>query len=369
MNALGEMIMIRISNTQLFMLIVVFQVGSTTLFALGIGAGRDAWVVVMMGAIIGFILLWVFTEIPKQYPGKNFSDILHDVLGKKLAVMMLFFYSLYFYSQASHNFYEFGRLIKITSLPLTPILLIWYLFILTVLYILFLGFEVLARSCEILLPYLFIFLILIYIFAIFSGQYNFEELKPVLGEGIRPILNELPHITGFPFGEIVVFIILWHFVDNPQLLRKTAFLAVGVSTVLLTISLVVMISVLGPELTAKSEIPLLELILTINIAEIITNLDSIAVFIMFIGGYYKTALHFYGFALTVTWTHRKLKLKWIMLIFGLFLPLVAHFRFPSFAFQRWSGVINATYSITLFAFLPVLLLLIIFVKKKKESSS
>ncbi|WP_332634465.1 GerAB/ArcD/ProY family transporter [Halalkalibacter flavus] len=360
--------MIRISNTQLFMLIVVFQVGSTTLFAIGIAAGRDAWLVIMMAAIIGFFLLWVFTEIPKQYPGKNFSDILNDVLGKKLALVMLFFYALYFYSQASHNFYEFGRLIKITSLPLTPIILIWYLFIFSVLYILFLGIEVLARTCEILLPYLFIFLVSIYIFAAFSGHFDLEALQPILGEGIRPVLDELLHVVGFPFGEMVVFLTFWHFVDKHQMLRKTAFLAVGTSTVLLTISLIVMISVLGAELTAQSEIPLLETILTINIAEIITNLDSIAVFIMFIGGFYKTALHFYGFVIMVTWMNNKIKLKWVMLIFGLFLPVVAHFRFPSFAYQRWNGVINATYSIPLFAFLPVLILLIILVKKRKKAS-
>ncbi len=100
--------MIHISNTQLFMLIVAFQVGSTTLFALGIGAGRDAWIVILLASFIGFIFLWVFTEIAKQYPGINFSGILKEVLGNKLAVLILFSYAIYFYGQAHHNFYEFG---------------------------------------------------------------------------------------------------------------------------------------------------------------------------------------------------------------------------------------------------------------------
>jgi spore germination protein KB len=121
MNSLGEMLMLRISNTQLFMLIMIFQVGSTTLFALGIGAGRDAWIVILLAALIGFMFLGVFTEIPKQYPEKNFPDILKEVVGKKIAVFILFSYALYFYGQTHHNFYEFGRLIKITALPLTPI--------------------------------------------------------------------------------------------------------------------------------------------------------------------------------------------------------------------------------------------------------
>jgi spore germination protein KB len=144
--------MFRISATQLFMLIVAFQVGSTTLFDLGIGAGGDAWIVALLAASVVFLLLWVYTEVAKQYPGKNFSEILQDVLGRMLALIMLILFVIYFFSQASHNFYEFGRLIKITGLPLSPLMVIWYLFSNVLIYILCLGSEVFARTCEILLP-------------------------------------------------------------------------------------------------------------------------------------------------------------------------------------------------------------------------
>lgn len=86
--------MIRISNTQLFFLIMAFEVGSTTLFALGIGAERDAWIVVMTAALIGLCLAWVYTEIPQYYPNQNFSDILNVAIGKKLAFPLLFLNSI-----------------------------------------------------------------------------------------------------------------------------------------------------------------------------------------------------------------------------------------------------------------------------------
>ncbi len=63
----------------------------------------------------------------------------------------------------------------------------------------------LARTCEILMPNLLVFLILIYIFAIFSGQFQMDAIQPVLGEGLRPVLEEMPLVIGFPFGEMVVF--------------------------------------------------------------------------------------------------------------------------------------------------------------------
>ncbi len=89
---------------------------------------------------------------------------------------------------------------------------------------------------------------------------------------------------------------------------------------------------------------------------------------MFIVGFYKTALHFLAFCLVVSWINNKFKLKWIMLIFGLLLPIVVHYRFPSLAHQRWFGDnLGSMIIIPLFGFLSVLILLIILIKKKKNS--
>ncbi|RKL66958.1 spore gernimation protein GerK [Salipaludibacillus neizhouensis] len=355
----------RISNIQLFSLIVVFQVGSTTLFALGIGAKQDAWIVILMAFVIGLSLLLVYTQFPKYCPNQNFSEILNNTIGTKLAKPLLLLFGLYFLSQATHNFYEFGMLINMTALPRTPLLVILYIFIIVIIYILNLGFEVLVRTVEILLPYLILFLIITLIVNI--EPFEIDSLRPVLGDGLKPVLGELPTVIAFPFGEMVVFLMFWHYVKDQKSIRKMTFLAVSLSTLLLISSLIVMIGVLGPELTANTEIPLLETLISINIADIITNLDSIAVFIMFIGGIYKTALHFLGFILAMTWLVNGSNPKWSISIFGLLLPLFTVYRFSGLEDQRWKGMENGIYSILLFAFLPVLLLIIMFIKRKSSS--
>ncbi|WP_209121596.1 GerAB/ArcD/ProY family transporter [Alkalihalobacillus sp. BA299] len=362
--------MIRISNIQLFVLIFIFEVGSTTLFALGIGAKQDAWIVILIAALVGLGLLWVYTEIPKYYPNQDFSEILNDVVGKKAAKLLLFLFGIYFFDVASHNFFEFGALIQMTALPQTPLIVILYIFIIVLIYLLHMGFEVLARTAELLLPYMLLFLISIFILALFSGQFDFDALRPVLGNGIKPVIQELlkVRVLSFPFGEMVVFMMFWHYVKNQQTLRKTAFLAVCLSALLLIISLIEMIAILGPELAAQSEIPLLEVILAINIAEIITNLDSIAVFIMFIGGFYKTAIHFYAYTLAMTWLFNVKEMKWILIISGLFFPLYNLYRFPGLDVKKWLGIGVTTYDIPIFSIMPILLLLIILIKKRQKSS-
>jgi spore germination protein KB len=361
--------MIHITKIQLFVLIMLFVVGSTTLFALGIEAKQDAWIVVLLASLIGLGFLWIYTQIPACYPNKNFSEILTESIGRKLAIPLLFIYACYFLSGASFNFYEFGALIKMTALPMTPLIVILYIFMFVSVYILLLGFEVLARTGEILLPIFLIFLVTIYIFTMFSGQFDISSLQPVLGNGIEPVIGKtLLEVVVFPFGELVVFIMFWHYVNKQELILKTSFLAMGLSAFLIIFSLIVILSVLGPELAANAEIPLLETILSINIAEIITNLDLLAVLIMFIGGFYKMSLHFYGGVLAITWIFKIKNPKWVIIILGLIFPIYNTIRFEHIAYHRWLGMQVHIYVITAISVLTVLLFMVIFLKKKVLSS-
>jgi len=58
--------MIRISNYQLFCLIVLFEIGSSILFVRGIEAKQDAWIAVLIGTLSGLGLIWVYTELQKK---------------------------------------------------------------------------------------------------------------------------------------------------------------------------------------------------------------------------------------------------------------------------------------------------------------
>lgn len=178
-----------------------------------------------------------------------------------------------------------------------------------------------------------------------------------------PVLKELPISIGFPFGEMTVFLIFWHYVKEQAIIRKTTFFAVGFATLLIIMNIIIIIAVLGVELTANTELPLLETLLSINIADIITNLDSVTVFLLFIGGFFKTAIHFMGFCLAITWVFKGSNPKWSITIFGLLLPLFSIYRFTGLDDQRWKGFEGISI-LLLYSSLPILLIIIIFLKKK-----
>ncbi|WP_328589543.1 GerAB/ArcD/ProY family transporter [Priestia abyssalis] len=75
---------------RLLFLIILFEIGSTTLFELGIKAKQDAWIVVLIASFIGSGLVWV-TQFPKLYPNKNTAEIVLPVFIIFLIFILIFF--------------------------------------------------------------------------------------------------------------------------------------------------------------------------------------------------------------------------------------------------------------------------------------
>ncbi|NKN31592.1 GerAB/ArcD/ProY family transporter, partial [Weissella cibaria] len=127
------------------------------------------------------------------------------------------------------------------------------------------------------------------------GLFDIKSLEPVLGNGIKPVLDVVyPEILIFPFGETVLFLMYWKHVNSKNLIRKTSIMAMGLFGIIVTCSTLIIISVLVVDYASIATVPLLEVIKTINIGELLTNMYAIAVVIIFIGGFYKTLLNLLG---------------------------------------------------------------------------
>ena len=68
--------MIRISKHQLFCLMSLFEIGSTSLFLLGVEAKQDAWIATLLATLGGLGLLWVYTELQRLFPENNIVEII-----------------------------------------------------------------------------------------------------------------------------------------------------------------------------------------------------------------------------------------------------------------------------------------------------
>jgi spore germination protein KB len=363
----------KISPKQLFCLIILEQIGSTTLFALGIDAKQDAWIAILIALFVGLGLVWVYTEIIKYYPNQNLAEIFIFVLGKWLAAPLVLLYALFWFMTASFNAYEFAEFVVEDFLPKTTLWALLLTALILVMYSLLLGIESIARCSELILPYFLFFIVAMYFLVFISGDVNLEPLSPVLENGIMPVLSAARGIINFPFGEMVIFFMYWRYVNNKQAIRKFSLLAVGISGILLTISLVTMIAVLGVNLTAISTIPLFKAIRHISIAHFLQRFDAIGGAILFIGGFYKMTLMFNGSRLAVQtlFNIKKPKhQKWLIILMKIILFWYINVYFKNFTFYRWEGQkINVIYLMFYYTvFIPCLLLAIIKVKMKMKGN-
>lgn len=360
--------MIKLSKYQLFALMFIFEVGSTTLFALGIDAKQDAWIVILVALLIGLVFIWIYTELQNAFPGKNYVEIIISILGEKIGIPLALLYAVYWLWPAARNLREFGELIGTTLLPQTPLIVILFIFILLSLYALLKGLEVFAHTSEIIMPLIIFSLISLFIMIFLSVDVDFKNLKPVLSEGLKPVLKAAyPSVSLFPFGEILIFSMYWCYADEKKAIRKTTMLAAILSGVLLSMSLIINITVLGVKYTSISTIPLIETIKLINVGNIITHVDTLGILLIFLGGFYKMSLFLNGIVLVLVTVFKIKNYNFTLVLSSFFLLWVAIVFEPSYVYHRWMLQFDTNYFYIVFLqIIPVLLLLIYWIKKKRS---
>jgi len=358
--------MIRLSKHQLFTLMFIFEVGSTTLFALGIKAKQDAWIVILLALLIGLIFIWIYTELQKEFPDKNYVEIVISILGNKIGALFVLLNTFGYLWHCARNLREFGELIIITSLPQVPLWFINFIFVLVSVYALLKGVEVLARVSEVVVPIIIIFMIGLYILVYASGAVKVSNLTPVLGGGIKPIIKTLPEVVVFPFGEMFVFLMYWNYANEKNTVRGTAMKAVFWSGILLCITLIMDITVLGAGYASIATIPLVETVRIVNIGNIITNIDAIGIFIIFLGGFFKMSTYLNAIVLSVTTLFKIKKYKLVLMLTSALLLWFSIAFEPSYAFHQWMFPFDVHYfGIVYTNIIPLLLLAIWKIKKKR----
>ena len=77
----------------------------------------------------------------------------------------------------------------------------------------------------------------------------------------------------FPFTEAIVFTMLLPYLSNPKKASVTMLCATGLSGINLIITMIINISVLGVDLTTRSQFPLLSTVQTIQVADFLERLE------------------------------------------------------------------------------------------------
>ena len=362
----------KISASQLFILMVLFELGTSLLLPVAMEAKQDAWLAILLGMLGSLVLFIIYHKLYSYYPDLLPTEYMQKILGKAIGSVLAFLYISYFIYDVARVLRDIGEMLLTFSYSDTPLFIANALLILVIIYTVQKGIEVVARSGELFFIFMYVLAVTGFLLIVCSGLIDFKNLQPVLEDGILPVLKVVFIQTlYFPFGEAIVFTMILPYLNNPKKAKVTMLCATGLSGINLTITMLINISVLGVDLTARSQFPLLSTVQSIQVADFLERLDVFFMLALVIGGFSKISVLFYA-SMIATATLFKIKspsrLSYPIGLIVLFMSLMISRNFQEHLHEG-IGVEMFFLQIPFLAIIPVLLFLVAFFKNRKQQKA
>ena len=195
-----------ISQKQAIIIMSTFIIGSSAILGSGTKAKQDIWIATIIAMVMASLIYIVYGRISSLFPGKNIYEIMDVLFGKVLSKIFLLSFIFYAFSLGALVIRNFSEFVRIVSLPETPLCIFAFSAVIINIWAVRGGIELLGRFLSIFFPVYIIMIISVTLLSI--SLFNFDNLKPVLYDGINPVLSASFSIFTFPFAEVVLFLCL-----------------------------------------------------------------------------------------------------------------------------------------------------------------
>lgn len=285
----------RITNWQLLMLLSGSLIGTSTIIMPTSLAGRSGWLTIMLAVIPALISLSVWWQLSLTWKKPLVQGLL-DQLGPILGATLALGYLFYFLLLGALVTTNINFLSTIAVLPETPKLVFASGLLLLSALAIRGGLESIGRLAEIILPLIgFAILVGIILLIATPNLVSWDYLLPLLDEGWVQTLRATLSVFSFPFGETIIFTSLLPFAMDLKKARKQSLLVIiSIGIVLGWISLLET-AVLGEEVT-RIAFPGLSLLREIRVADFISRLEVLGIFVWTFASFIKLSFCFWALA-------------------------------------------------------------------------
>lgn len=358
----------KISAYQLFALMILFEIGSTMLLPLATEARQDAWIAALIGMLGSIIFFLVFYRLYVYYPNDLPTVYVQKLIGKWPGRALAFIYLIYFIYLASVITAELGHMLVTIYYSRTPYWALVLPLILVIFYTVRQGIEVVSRTAEIFLVLVVFLFVSGMVFIISSGLVNVQNVRPILGSGIGPVIKVVATQTVYiPFGELVVFAMIFPYVNDQKKVRRTGLLALITGGIIFAFIKFINISVLGVDLEVRSQFPLLSTLQTLQTVHVFGRLDFYFILLLIIDCFFKAAIIFYvGVISSASIFHVKKQAK-LSIPIGMIVLIASTIILNHFAAHTRFGlhVLPLVLHLPLQGIIPFLLLIIAMFKNRR----
>lgn len=341
-----------ITDKEAICLFIAFVIGTSLVIGAG-GAKNDSWIALIIGIAMSVPVLAVYARIISLFPGLDLYDILLTVFGKTGGSVITMVYIIYAFHLGALVLRNFGEFIKIVAMPETP--LMFSLFSMGMISIVAarLGIEIMARTSTYFLPIVFAILVIVQLLAI--PKIHMEYLKPVLGNGIRPVLAGGFGTFSFPFCETVVFICLFSSLKSKKSPFKVYKLGILITTIVFIIITIRNIGVLGNTL-AGFYFPSYEAVRQIKIGDFLQRIEVTVALALFVGVLFKSSVCLLAAAKGASKLFKLNDYRSVVIQIGLMMIYFAYIIYDnSMQMKYWAFKVYPYYAFPVQVIIPVIL--------------
>lgn len=279
---------IKIGLLQFFTLTLLFELGTALVVNLGMESGKDAWISILLGNLIGLIIFSGYTYLYRKFPDLPLTTYTRKLLGRSFGTVISVLYIILFLNLAGRDLRDGSSMLVMATMHRTPLFVISTLMILSSAYVLHKGVEVLSRTSLVFATLVMLIGIFCSIMLMLSGSINLNRLLPVFENGFQPVIESVIRQNYmFPFGEMICFTMLMPYLNNAKKGPWVIGAGIFVSGLLLSLTMMLNISVLGTDIVKRSPLPLMPTISKISISDFIQRVDILVVMVLIIGVFSK----------------------------------------------------------------------------------
>lgn len=269
-----------ISGQQGIYLVILFIFGSTLVMGTGGKGKNDTWLSVILAILLSIPVLLMYARILSRYPGRDLDDILEEVFGKIAGRLFGLIFTWFSFHLGALVLRIFSEFMSTVALPETPQIVNIIIFSLICVIGVKSGIETLAKCGG----YFIIYAILILIIFAFLTIPNIkpDNLLPIMGNGIKPVLQGAFQSFANPFCQLVVFMMVFDSLGTQSPGYKVYIKALMIGGFFVTLVVVRNIMVLGASTFQTVYFPSYAAISRINIGNFLQRLEiSVAIEFIF----------------------------------------------------------------------------------------
>lgn len=357
----------KINNFELITLLTLFLLGSTLIFAPGIGdAGQDTWFALLLGMALAFPFLYLYIKLGEKFPGMTIVEYSQVLLGNFLGKLVGAIYVWFAFQLGVWVLRNFVDFISITTLVRTPPEFLAMAFTLLAAYGVTKGLEVIACSTQFMLPIVIVAFLLITIFML--GEMDFTFLLPILNIGSKELFLATLANFSFPFTETIVFTMVFPYLQDQEKAFAAAGKGVLLAGAILFVKTLLIVTVFRPEVAATMIFPFYNLARLISIAGFLERFDPMIVGAFILTGFVKISVCYYAAVLGLGQLLGLKDYKPLILPIGALMVAFSLVVFPNMAAESFSVArVSPFYTFPIKVIIPLLLFLVAVFRKNQDS--